>query len=485
MNNIVRTPNFIFYSILAIANIFAYSFIEPHFQLFDSALFKLQLIYPTQGWLPYKDFVFIYPFGPSLLSLFIDKLSFGAFNLITFVWPIHFLLQLVIVEQIRKIYSDQNIHTIVTILVIETLFIAKLGGEPFSVLLTFILCLEYFTTYQTKKITWKIFAYSILLCFVRWDRLLFCLGILFLYRAFCKIKGVDFEITHTAKLFLISLSAILLLISSFFIYGNENFYNVMQYVFFDPFIIAKFRSLPFKWDNNILSILNIYYFILLAYILVGCSLIKEKFNDRKVFFYFLGISLFIPTLSRSDVGHFLPFYISSLFLIYSLPSFFSRFYLKSKKLILSINGIFCFFIIFIFSFLITQSQVENTCNSFNDLKYGYKSIFVGNSQYDDFNINYPYLYLQNINLKPATKYISDEPGIQNNCDRAQEIIKDLDMAPKPSIFYLNKSILIDKNNVNQYKNCGLLEQYFSEKTKTIGHCEINQSEIEVRISYER
>ena len=92
-----------------------------------------------------------------------------------------------------------------------------------------------------------------------------------------------------------------------------------------------------------LQLRNIYYFILLAYILVGCFLIKEKFNDRKVFFYFLGISLFIPTLSRSDVGHFLPFYISSLFLIYSLPSFFSRFYLKSKKLILSINGIFCFF----------------------------------------------------------------------------------------------------------------------------------------------
>jgi len=59
------------------------------------------------------------------------------------------------------------------------------------------------------------------------------------------------------------------------------------------------------------------------------------------------------------------------------------------------------------------------------------------------------------------------------------------MAPKPSIFYLNKSILIDKNNVNQYKNCGLLEQYFSEKTKVIGYCEINQSQIEVRTSYER
>ncbi len=50
---------------------------------------------------------------------------------------------------------------------------------------------------------------------------------------------------------------------------------------------------------------------------------------------------------------------------------------------------------------------------------------------------------------------------------------------------LPTSILIDKNNVNQYNNCGLLEQYFSEKTKTIGHCEINQSQIEVRISYER
>ena len=191
--NIVRTPNIIFYTLLAIANFFAFIFIEPHFQLFDSALFKLQLIYPTQGWAPYKDFVFIYPFGPSLVSLFIDKLSFGAFNLITFIWPLHFLLQLVLINQIRKIYLNKNIHVIVSILVIETLVTAKLGGEPFSTLLTFIVFLEYFITYQNKKITWKTFVYSTVLCFVRWDRLVFCIFTLFLYRAFCKKKTCRFR----------------------------------------------------------------------------------------------------------------------------------------------------------------------------------------------------------------------------------------------------------------------------------------------------
>ena len=132
-----------------------------------------------------------------------------------------------------------------------------------------------------------------------------------------------------------------------------------------------------------------------------------------------------------------------------------------------------------------KSHIKNTCNSFNNIKNAYKSIFVGNSQYDNFNINYPYLYLQNLNLKPATKYISDEPGIQNDCARAEEIIRDIDAAPKPTIFYLNKTILKDKNNTNQYQNCGLLEKYFSTKTKVIGYCEVNQSEIEVRAGYER
>tara|TARA_B110001469_G_scaffold126651_1_gene144898 strand:- start:2881 stop:4332 length:1452 start_codon:yes stop_codon:yes gene_type:complete len=482
--NIIRTPNIIFYTLLAIANFFAFIFIEPHFQLFDSALFKLQLIYPTQGWAPYKDFVFIYPFGPSLVSLFIDKLSFGAFNLITFIWPLHFLLQLVLINQIRKIYLNKNIHVIVSILVIETLVTAKLGGEPFSTLLTFIVFLEYFITYQNKKITWKTFVYSTVLCFVRWDRLVFCICTLFLYRAFCKKKRVDFEIIHTTKLFLISLSAIFFLIFSIFIYENENFYNSMQYIFIDPFIIAKLRSLPFTLENNFLSIINTYYLIILIYIILGYFLIKEKFDNHKTFFYFLGLTLFIPSLSRSDVGHFLPFYVSSLFLIYSLPIFVSSFYLKNKKFILYFNGIFCITVL-IFSLLTNKSHIKNTCNSFNNIKNAYKSIFVGNSQYDNFNINYPYLYLQNLNLKPATKFISDEPGIQNDCARAEEIIRDIDAAPKPTIFYLNKTILKDKNNTNQYQNCGLLEKYFSTKTKVIGYCEVNQSEIEVRAGYER
>ena len=482
--NIIRTPNFIFYTLLAIANLFAFIFIEPHLQLFDSALFKLQLIYPTQGWVPYKDFVFIYPFGPSLVSLFIDKLSFGAFNLITFIWPLHFLLQLVLVNQIRKIYFNRNIHVIFSILVIETLVTAKLGGEPFSTLLTFIVCLEYFSTYQTKQITWKTLIYSILLCFVRWDRLVFCICTLFLYRVFCQIKRVDFEIIHTTKLILISLSAVFFLIFSIFIYENENFYNAMQYIFIDPFIIAKLRSLPFTWENNFLSIINTYYLIILIYLILGYFIIKEKFDNHKTFFYFLGLSLFIPSLSRSDVGHFLPFYVSSLFLIYSLPGFISSFYLKNKNLILYLNGIFCISVLLIFSLLTNKNQIKNTCNSFNK-KNEYQSIFVGNSQYDNFNINYPYLYLENLNLKPATKYISDEPGIQNTCARAKEIMRDLDAAPKPTIFYLNKTILKDKNNINQYQNCGLLEKYFFTKTKIIGYCEVNQSEIEVRTSYER
>jgi hypothetical protein len=97
-----------------------------------------------------------------------------------------------------------------------------------------------------------------------------------------------------------------------------------------------------------------------------------------------------------------------------------------------------------------ESRAPVLINTCADLKIErkLKSIFVGNVTYDSFVLNFPLLYLNYLYLKPATKYISDEPGLQNTCSIQNEIISDINEAPKPTIFFINKTFITDKNNKN-------------------------------------
>jgi hypothetical protein len=92
------------------------------------------------------------------------------------------------------------------------------------------------------------------------------------------------------------------------------------------------------------------------------------------------------------------------------------------------------------------------------------------------------LYLNYFYLKPATKYISDEPGLQNTCSIQNEIISDINKAPKPTIFFINKTFIPDKNNKNVYSNCGKIEEFLDAHTKIIGQCNVSEYNLDVRIS---
>ena len=44
---------------------------------------------------------------------------------------------------------------------------------------------------------------------------------------------------------------------------DANFSNAINYIFVDPFIVMKYRALPFVYSKPILSAYNFYYFLLL------------------------------------------------------------------------------------------------------------------------------------------------------------------------------------------------------------------------------
>ena len=472
-----------FISLLFFVNFVAH-FTRPLSELFDSALFKLQLLYPAVGFKIYEDFVSIYPLGPTLISIFITKLTKGFVDPLNLVWLFHLFLQLLLVKNIiqANLVNETKISFLYLFLIFETLIYAKLGGEPFSLILTFITLIEFFKVYQNNKISLQTLIYPTMLIFFKWDRLLFCGFVFGVFLMMCKIKKINVMHLNLIKITIISIASFIFLFLSLYIFNPSNFFNTIRYIFIDPFIIAKYRSLSFDFNQPIFSAYNIYYVLLFLYLCIFWFLMNTKANSEKVFFYCMGLSLIPPTFSRSDIGHFIPFYFSSFFLLYSLPYFIDEYLTKYfDKLVLLIKSLS---IILVTCFLAVEMKAPLLVNTCAKLKFDDKpkSIFVGNAQYDSFFINFPLLYLNYLYLKPATKYISDEPGLQNECSIQDEIITDFSKAPKPTIFFINKTLLIDKNNKNTYSNCKKIEEYIASSTKIIGRCNVSENNLDIRIS---
>ncbi len=475
--------HFFFIFILFFVNFIA-NFVKPYSELFDSALFKLQLIYPAVGLQPYTDFVFIYPFGPSLISFLITKLTHGLLNPINIVWPIHFFLQLILVKKIlqNKLIAFSKIPFLYFILILETLVYSKFGGEPFSLILTFISLIELYKSYKKEKVYFPTFLYPTLLVFFKWDRLFFCTCVFSLFFILCKFKKINHTFSNLIKILFIAATSFSFLLVSLYVFNPDNFFNTINYIFIDPFIIAKYRSLPFVFGRPLFSIYNLYYFLIFIYILFFAYLFRAKIDSKQIFFYCVGLSLIPPTFGRSDVGHFIPFYFSSFFLIYSLPSSTEKYFNKNSDVILvslkslTIAILFCFLY-----YEFSAPRLKDTCSRFH-FESNAKSIFVGNAQYDNFFVNFPFLYLNYIHLKPATKFITDEPGLQNTCLIQDQIIEDINLAPKPTIFFINTSLILDKYNRNTYKSCRKIEEYIAVNSELIGQCRLSDYNLDVRVS---
>jgi len=471
-----------YYFLLFLVNFFAI-YINPYSPLFDSALFRLQLIYPTLGLEQYKDFIHIYPFGPSIISIIFSKITLNLFNPIYSVWIFHFILQLIFLKKIiesKFVPKDKNIF-LYLFLIFETIYYSKLGGEPFSFLLTFITLFEFLKSLETKKIFFSTFIYPTLLIFFKWDRLVFCISVFILFFILCQIKKIKYEFIHLIKIILVSFFSFVFFIFSLYLFSQNNFLNAFKYIFVVPFIIEEFRKIPFIIGFPILSLYNIYFFLLAIYVLFLPYLALKKVKRNKIFFYCISLSLIPPTFFISDIGHFTAFYLSSFFLIFSFPEFITKnlYSYINKYAFFSKFIFFSFLLLFLVSEL-NAPKITNTCsNIFFEEKP--KSIFVGNSQYDNFYVNFPLIYLNYLHLKPATKYIAEDPGIQNSCLFGNEIINDINLAPKPTIFLLNESLLNVYNN-RPLSNCRKIENYISSHTKLINHCKISDFNIAVRIS---
>ena len=108
---------------------------------------------------------------------------------------------------------------------------------------------------------------------------------------------------------------------------------------------------------------------------------------------------------------------------------------------------------------------------------------MGRSKYTNYIINYAYIYLINPKIKPATEYISDEPGLQNNFYDGKRIADELKTAEKPMLVFLdNHHQWKEPNKSLNMSSYGNIETWLSKnKFKEIGICSVQDRNFEVRI----
>jgi hypothetical protein len=103
-----------------------------------------------------------------------------------------------------------------------------------------------------------------------------------------------------------------------------------------------------------------------------------------------------------------------------------------------------------------------------------RSLFVGQASYDRFIMNSPVFYLMRADLRPATPFISDEPGVQNSCTLGSRIAADLIRAPRPLVLVLDtKPYDPEPNLTRAMTSCGRIEAATAAmRAAVIGTCQV-------------
>ncbi len=210
----------------------------------------------------------------------------------------------------------------------------------------------------------------------------------------------------------------------------------------------------------------------------------EKFKTKTFMFspIYVFPVLFLPyALGRADWTHAVPFFCSVILLLgYAVRS--TKKILKQRVLLLCmvllLPSFFRLAVVPLKDILIhhqdasteLQSQLAN-CNLLTK-NLPAQTIFVGRESYNRFIYSAAALYFLRPKLLPATRYISDEPGIQNSCEYGQLIYRDLFDAKKPMIALLEQGEqLAEQNRTATMQNCGKLEKFLQEQPhEKIGEC---------------
>ena len=455
---------------------------------FDDALKLLVSLYTSNGFIPYNDFAFVYPPGQIILNSLIQTDVQLEFKLLALS-----ALLLSLPPVVYILYTTRSLYYAGIVVLLLTINL-NIPANPYSETLwiTLVVFLFAYAANPGKRMLAALFLISFFLFTLRWDRIIF-LTVLFsaslLINSFFQKKKNLINQTSLQKLtgmFLFSSIMGLYFIAAYLLILGINLDKASYFIFAVPFKIAAFRALPL-FSSDVLSHGKIIYFFLLMLVPLILKFINrtksQKLQLPDLLAVILPLSVLPNSLGRIDIPHALPL-ITALTLVYSYYALKNEIFFKIG-LFLMILYIFHTFQLFILpnqkSHGPYDSQIQQCKYKVKNLKYN--SLFVGRNSYSHFVISYSNLYLVDPSKKPASSYISDEPGLQNTCEDGKIISQELTSSQKPILAFIETSKQKKEPNLSSsMKSCEFIENWLkSHEFEKLDECRVENAEFEIRL----
>ena len=478
--------------------------------IFDGSLRILSKIYIVRGLTPYRDFSVVYPPGIFLVfGKIFPYLSIIQNNII------QSLFYILLTTSILLMLGFRNRKTVglycqlaIVILFISAVIRIFESSEAFSLLLLLLNVLLLLNYIKRQSIKPLFFAFAVTFASVwfRWDWMLFLHGLYFLIFISFRLttKKNAFVLVTLFRYIRLSLLAYLLSLSLLLFYLQK--LNVLKiaidFICVIPvFLTTSYRDLPLPIPKHPLrpEILIYLCIVIYVYLLIRSSkkiAISSLGNQHlskllsSVILLSYPLVFVLYAIGRSDWLHAVPLWFA-VSIIWVLLNKSLNLFSQTKLFIILLTFLplaawyvkVSYILVPRYNFARYQIDLQTSdCRRLTNNVPG-KSIFVGRLSYDKFLWNNASLYLVRSDLKPASSFITEEPGIHNSCKYGKIIAGELQVSQKPMLAVLAKKPQEPENKkTREMKSCGQIERYLQSNDFTkIGSCQSLGEDYEVRL----
>lgn len=462
--------------------------------VFDDSIKIVSGLYAKQGFVPYTDYGIVYPPGLLMLSRILNLDGVSRFQVFAFIY-------LVIASCIVAYVARRSRSWVLSGAVLVLLTVSSNVSE--DLLLEGAWYLLIFATLWYLERGRRVGLILISLCvavvaLLKWERPLIFVG--FSALGWISMHRVD---TKTARRFVNLLMAVFGGICSALIAGvtyliasGTHLADAYHFIITVPLKILPFRRLPlpdlFSSQGSIWMLGYAVYFAIAMLIIATVVMIMRVLRSSQYQYLILlciPVGLLPYASGRADSVHAFPLLgtLTAVMIIMSLVTRRAIPILIACVVYLAAN--FGLFTISPLGFLrlpvsyidLVDASLVDCRNATKDISY--QTLFIGRSEYTEYVYNHVMLYLLNPRVKPATRYISDEPGLQSDCVDGEAVTQDLTRAGKPTLALLETQPQKTEANLSSsLVSCGYIERWLRDSAHdTIGTCEHLGKPFEIRL----
>ncbi len=455
----------------------------PNF--FDGALFLLQPLYAAQGLTPYRDYAFLYPPGAALL--FGEWLGLSTPEAVR---AVHWSLVLALALAQAALFARQSRAAAALSLLLSAaiaLFWGEMGVEALTPHLAALLLLVLLQPAPPVRLA-GIAALAAAAMLFRWDRPL-ATGLVLAALAFAWPRALAAPALAVLAGCALGAAAILL-----HAWHHSAVAQAWEAIVAIPFATLPFRRLPIPWTANPLA----YEFQFLAAPAALALLAIAAWRHRaappaqptppayRVLLPVLPLALLPYATGRADAPHALPLsLLAATAAIAALAAWPAR-RLAAAALLLAILPL-APQALRIATTLGPPGHADRTAAGWTAgctplFPAEARALLVGQASYASYLTNIPLFHLARPDLRPAGRFLSDEPGLQSACRWGADIATHLAAAPRPLLALLDTAPQpAEPNATATMQSCGAIETALAAMPhRVLGHCPFAGRKLELR-----